>query len=277
MDDRTRTDTPAPAPSVETQKKRLKKQAKREARAMHALDQARRDLQKTERKLARTQQELQQRLIDVEICAAKLGKIRARQTFAEIAATPPSEQSIILQIIETKEVEIPESMQEFAVQVENLEQLSGADETLALNLNENNEFALEVHEREPGGATSGEGNAASSGEEPDNESSEGATGEENPAPSEKLASVEHTPDPVPDPENVTSQEIADLEKALEEDVQASSTTEPGPTETMASTTESDSSETAASATESDSSETTVKRPHSSLLYNELNDTDTPPY
>ena len=64
------------APSPDEVKKVLKKQAKREAKAMQALEQAQRDVKKAEQKLARATQNLQKRQARLDACEEKLEKIR---------------------------------------------------------------------------------------------------------------------------------------------------------------------------------------------------------
>lgn len=102
MTNKTQTDGSSPAP-LGGQRKQLKKQAKREARAMHALDQARQDLQKAERKLARAQRDLQKRQDDLQACAANLEKIRSSSHPEGANLGPPVmfeiEQSIVLEVV----------------------------------------------------------------------------------------------------------------------------------------------------------------------------------
>ncbi|MEO7019103.1 MAG: hypothetical protein ABI234_03015 [Ktedonobacteraceae bacterium] len=152
MDDHTQTDTPLSVASLNKRKKQLKKQAKREARAMHALDQAQRDLQKAERKLVSVQHDFQQRQIDLETCAAKLVKIRtssfAETTFSKIPSPSELEQGIILHIVEAEEEEVTDNEQSFITQEENLEQIFDASETVILTLSEMDKIASEISEED---------------------------------------------------------------------------------------------------------------------------------
>ncbi len=269
MDDRTQTETPDPAASMDVSKKRLKKRAKREARAMHALDQARRDLQKAERRLVRAQQELLQRQVDVETCLVKLGKIRARATFTEIPVTPEPEESIVLHIIETEDAEIPDDLQEFAAQVENLDQLLGSNEPLTFNLNETNAPASETHAEEPVSEPSSTGEPTPdmhSAAEPTSETNSAAesasetSNEGGPAQQdfrEGSENLESTPGLAPGTENPASQDIASLEKALEEAALGKTLDEDAPTEP-------------------DPSETTIRRTRSYFNRSKSNNADKNP-
>jgi hypothetical protein len=70
------------APSPDNTKKKLKKYARREARAMQALEQARRDLQKAEQKLTRATRNLQEHQASLHVCEDTLQEVRsARRAF----------------------------------------------------------------------------------------------------------------------------------------------------------------------------------------------------
>lgn len=86
MEKQTRTSTPSPD---ETRKK-LKKYARREARAMQVLEQARRDLKKGEQKLTRATRNVQEQQTYLQACEQKLAEVRsARRTFqASMQASP---------------------------------------------------------------------------------------------------------------------------------------------------------------------------------------------
>ncbi len=74
-------------PSSDELKKKLKKQAKREAKAMRVAEQAHRELQKAEKKQAKTSQRLQEQQSLVQESATRLEAIRStrRALQAELA------------------------------------------------------------------------------------------------------------------------------------------------------------------------------------------------
>lgn len=132
------------APSPDEAKKQLKKQAKREAKAMQALEQAQKDLKKAEQKLARATQNLQKRQAQVDASLEKLEKIRSASP--REAQSPESSHASEIEVInrpETlaesvqNEAILNEAIEEFVEEVlEEAESLQQADENATRDLPE---------------------------------------------------------------------------------------------------------------------------------------------
>lgn len=78
--------------SPDETRKKLKKYARREARAMQTLEQARRDLKKAEQKLTRATRNLQEQQTYLQVCEHTLAEVRsARRAVQEARGEAPSE------------------------------------------------------------------------------------------------------------------------------------------------------------------------------------------
>lgn len=82
------------APSSTKQAKKLKKQAKREAKAMQVVEQARRDLQKAEQKLARASRNVQKAQTHLLTCEANLEEVRSARRTLQGVNEPPGANSL---------------------------------------------------------------------------------------------------------------------------------------------------------------------------------------
>lgn len=98
------------APYPENTRKILKKYARREAQAMQAFEQARRDLKKAEQKLTRATRNLQEQQAYLQECENKLSELRsARRTFQNSTEDSPENdtQEVPEEVISILAVEAP--------------------------------------------------------------------------------------------------------------------------------------------------------------------------
>src|SRR5438132_14261698 len=82
------------APSSDEMKKKLKKQAKREARAMQDLEQARRDLQKAEQKQTRAARLVHEQQVALQESEARLEAVRSARRALQAEMESSSEAKV---------------------------------------------------------------------------------------------------------------------------------------------------------------------------------------